>query len=457
MIKKMLPLFAILLGVVHYAGAQEQNPECVTNLSIFVEHVKVKNFDAAYEPWKMVKNTCPGINAAVYVYGERILKHKIKNATGEEKTGHINDLMSLYDASLKYFPKRNKLGEVATDKGILMFDEKLGTDEQIYNLLDDAFKKDKANFKNPKGLYLYFSTLVNMHNAGKKELQNVFDTYDDVTERVDEEKKKLLTVIDKLLPKEEAKTLTKKETNSLRIARSTAEIFDRISGSIDAKLGVLADCDKLIPLYTSTFPSKKNDAIWLKRAANRMDSKECSDDPLFIQIVEALHQLDPSAKSAYYLGFLNDKKGNSSEAIKYYDESLNLETDTYEKAKTSLKIAHKYKKRGQKSTSRSYARKALEYQPSMGRAYLLLASLYASSANQCGTTTFEKKSVYWLAADTARKAGQVDSSLRAEAAKAVKGYASRAPSKTEIFQQGMAGKNVQLACWIGTSIKVPNL
>ena len=188
-----------------------------------------------------------------------------------------------------------------------------------------------------------------------------------------------------------------------------------------------------------------------------MDSKECSDDPLFIQIVEALHQLDPSAKSAYYLGFLNDKKGKSSEAIKYYDESLTLETDTYEKAKTAMKIAHKYKKRGQKSTARSYARKALEYQPSMGSAYLLIASLYASSANQCGTTAFEKRAIYWLAGDTAKKAGRVDSSLKSQAAKAVQGYYSRAPSKTEIFNAGMAGKTIQFKCWVGGSVKVPGL
>ena len=29
--------------------AQAQNPECMTNLSIYAEHVKVKNYDAAYE------------------------------------------------------------------------------------------------------------------------------------------------------------------------------------------------------------------------------------------------------------------------------------------------------------------------------------------------------------------------------------------------------------------------
>ena len=37
--------------------------------------------------------------------------------------------------------------------------------------------------------------------------------------------------------------------------------------------------------------------------------------------------------------------------------------------------------------------KALAYQPSMGKAYLLIANLYASSANGCGKTQFEKRAV----------------------------------------------------------------
>ncbi|MCB0374948.1 MAG: hypothetical protein KDD04_03420 [Sinomicrobium sp.] len=429
----------------------------MTNLSIFAEHAKVKNYDAAYEPWLMVRNNCPDLNVATYAYGEKILMHKIEKSEGAEKTKHINDLMKLYDASLQYFPKKYTPAGVAADKAILMYDEKLGTDEELFKVLDDAFKKDRSNFKNPKALYLYFSTLVDLHNAGKKELQEVFDTYDDVTERIEDQKKTLLTVIDNLLPKEEAGSLTSKEQKKLNDNRTNAEAFDKISASIDGKLGALADCDKLIPLYSGNFPSKKGDAVWLKRAANRMDAKECSDDPLFIQIVEALHQLDPSAKSAYYLGFLNEKKGNASEAIKYYDESLQLETDTYEKAKTSLKIAHKYKDRGQKSTSRTYAQKALGFQPSMGRAYLLIASLYAGSANECGTTPFEKRAIYWLAADTARRAGQVDPSLKSEAERAVQGYISRAPSKTDIFNETMSGKTIRFNCWVGGSVKVPNL
>ena len=74
--------------------AQAQNPECMTNLSIYAEHVKVKNYDAAYEPWKMVYESCPDINKANFSYGERILKAKIESSTGADKDAYLQDLLS---------------------------------------------------------------------------------------------------------------------------------------------------------------------------------------------------------------------------------------------------------------------------------------------------------------------------------------------------------------------------
>ena len=46
---------------------------------------------------------------------------------------------------------------------------------------------------------------------------------------------------------------------------------------------------------------------------------------------------------AYYLGLLNDKKNNSDEALKFYNESIELETDNIKKARILYKIATKFK------------------------------------------------------------------------------------------------------------------
>ena len=218
-----------------------------------------------------------------------------------------------------------------------------------------------------------------------------------------------------------------------------------------------SSCENLIPLYHKNFEANKTDSVWLNRAASRMDSKDCSDAPLFVELVEALHTIKPSANSAYYLGLLKDKSGKSQEALAYYEESLKLEQDQYRKASILYKIALKFKTRGLKSKARSYAYKALKNQPSMGKAYILISSMYASSANSCGNSQFEKRAVYWLAAKTAQRAASVDPGTKKTAQKMVASYEGRAPSKTDIFTEGRAGDVISFSCWINDSIKVPEL
>ncbi|UOB18731.1 tetratricopeptide repeat protein [Abyssalbus ytuae] len=448
---------AFFVAFVFSMKVQAQNPECNTNLSLFAADAKAGNYDGAYEPWKMVYETCPALHYATYAYGERILKHKIKNATGAEKTNLLNMLLGMYDASLQHFPAKFSKSSVAIDKVLLKQENNMITDDEIYEELNKAFTEDKENFKNPKALYMYFSTLVDLHKAGKKELQEVFDAYDNVTGKIEEENKALTEVIGKLVEKEDTGTLTSKEKKTLESARTNGESFEKISSSIDSKLGQLADCENLIPLYQKDFENKKTDADWLRKAAGRMDSKDCTDDPLFIKMVEALHTLEPSAESAYYLGLLKDKARKGNEAIKYYNEAVGLQSDKYKKAKLLLKIASKYAKRGSKSTARKYANEALANNPSEGNAYLILANIYGNSANECGSTTFEKKAVYWRAADMARKAAQVDPSVRSKALDAARRYEGLAPSRTEIFTSGFEGKTITFKCWIGGSVRVPKL
>ncbi|MEO9892074.1 hypothetical protein [Aurantibacter sp.] len=447
----------LFLGFFTAVNAQAQNQECMTNLSIYVEHAKVKNYDAAYTPWKMVYDNCPDINRANFLYGERILKDKIKKSSGAEKDGFIADLMSLYDGSLKYFPAKTKKADVLIDKTMLKYDNKMADDSEIYESLGQAMKEDRDNFKNPKALYLYFSSLVDLHKAGKKDLQEVFDVYDDVTAKVEEEITVRTNRIAKLLPKEEAGTLTSKEKKILKADRTNSESFGKIAGSIDSKLGPLADCENLIPLYQKTFEQNKGNVEWVKRAVGLMFQKECTDDPMFQKLFEAQLALDPSADAYVYGGTLKMKNGDSSGALADFDKALSLETDNIKKSKIAYKVAVINKRKGSKSTARKYAQKAIDANSANGRAYLLIANLYASSANACGTDTFSKRAMFWKAADLARKAGRVDPSLSGTANKSAASYSAKAPTKEMIFSSGKSGQTITFNCWVGGSVKVPSI
>jgi len=460
--KSLRCLLIIYVLTLNYVNGQS-NEECLNNLSIFAESAKIKNYDVAYDTWLIVLNNCPKLNLAIYTYGERILKHKIKNSQGDQKESFKKDLIALYDKWIINFPTRkgqSRVGSILSTKAQALIDYKMADDASVYAVFDQAYKTDPISFTNPKGLYNYFDTLYKQYKSPNSSVstEHLFNMYEEISEKFEYESTSLAKKLDKILIKEDnAEPLTKREIKNKRVYNVNSRAIGIFVSNLDAIIAIEATCENLIPLYQRNFEENKTDPVWLKRAASRMDSKECSDDPLFVTLVEALHSLDPSADSAYYLGLLNDKRGNSSEALKYYEESISLETDQYKKAKILYKIAVKFKKSGRKQSSRKYAQKAIRNQPSMGRAHLLIASLYASSANDCGDNQFNKRAIYWLAADIARKAGRVDASIKKLANKTANSYMGRAPSKTDIFSEANEGEKIKFDCWVGASVTVPKL
>jgi len=451
-------LFAVmaLSLVFSLAYGQAQNQECLTNLSIYVESAKVKNYDAAYEPWKLTYEACPELNRANYLYGERILKHKIENSQGEEHDAYVALLLKVYDDAMKYFQSRYPLASVVIDKVLLQRSEGMISDEEIYSQLDQAFKADREDFTNPQALYLYFSSLVDLNAAGKRDIQEVFDVYDEVVAKLEEENIKLTNEIAKLLPLEEDGSISGKDKQRLRVYSTNSASFGKVAASVDAKLGALADCENLVPLYEKSYDARKTDVKWVKSAVGRMFGKDCTDSPMFRKLFEAQIALEPSADAYLYGGTLKQKAGDITGALADFNKSAELETDNYKKSNILFKIATIVRK-SNKVQARNYLNKSIKANPSNGRAYLLLAALYADSANECGESQFDKRAVYWLAAKTADRAGRVDPSLRDTADKAVESYNAKAPSKTDIFNSGRAGETITFSCWVGGSVTVPSL
>jgi len=452
---KFTLLLLIFLSV--FSAKAQQNEACLEKLSIFSEAAKVKNYEAAFEPWMFVRKTCPTLNNAIYAYGEKILKDKIKKTTGTEKIKWANDLIALYKEAVQHMPSKYKVGKMGAKIGQLMYDEKLGTTASQFKTFDEAFKKDAASFQNPKALYTYFKLMVKLYDSGAKPFQDLVDLYTTVTDKVELENKYFSGKVDALLTKENAGTISAKDKKRLKSYNTFLKAYAQISGGIDKDLGDRANCDKLVPLFEKNFEANKNNTAWLRKAASRLNDKDCADSPLFKKLVETFHQLDPSAASAKYLAKLSLSKKDYASAEKYYNESANLYTDGFDKAKVYYRLAILNKKRGRKGAARNYANKALAAQPSFGKAYLLIAGMYASSANSCGTTAFEKRATFWLAANTAEKAGRVNGALKSAAAKTAANYRAKAPSREDIFSSGKAGQTIKIGCWINKSVKVPTL
>lgn len=460
--KKLVLLF-LMFFTMSNIGFSQDNEECITNLQIFAEHCKKKRYEEAYTPWKKVRTDCPpAYNINVYTLGEKILKDKIKKASADQKLTFATELESLYDDYLKAFPNKSKKGDVLSDKAMLLYEfkSKKGlSDSQVYDAFDLAYTSDAKTFTNPKGLYTYFKLMVQLYDAKLKPAEDLFTKYDEIHEKVESEIKNYTQKLNAYLPGEDGveKVLSSKDKARKKYYESYLKAYDQISLGMDKDLGDRANCANLIPLYERNYEANKNDGLWLQRAMNRLYAKECSDSELFFKIVQQKNVLEPNASTAYYLGILKDKEGKSNDAITYYKQAVELETDAYEKAKILYRVAEKFKAKGSYSIARSYYRKALSSNASMGKCYIKIAEMYAKSANNCGATAFDKRAVYWLAASEVVKAGRADAKLKKTASRYEANYKAKAPSKGEIFSANRAGETINIACWIGAKVKVPEI
>ena len=461
MMKTRITLILAALFISVNVSFAQQDEECMNNLTIFTDFYKSKRYDEAYEPWMKVRNKCPKFNRAIYAYGEKILMNKIENSSGSERVAYIRDLEELWSKALEYFPSNYNLGEVLSDEVILEYDYKkdLGaTDKEIYDIADKAYKQDLEHFTNPKALYIYFSAIVDLYDAKQVPIQSVFDKYDDVSEKIESEIQNYSEQLNKLVQKEESgQKLTSKEEKYKNQYESYLEAYDKIAASVDGKLGILANCENLIPLYQKDFQQFKNDAVWLKRAVSRMYAKECTDDALYVDLVKAYDAVAPSADTKYFVATVLLKQEKDKEAENYMKQAFDLETDPYKKGKLAERIASSLKSKGQYGQARSYYRESLKLNPSNGRPYLAIAAMYAASANSCGDDAFNKRAVFWLAAEEARKAARVDGNLKTASAQSVANYEAKAPTRAEIFTKGNQGQTITIGCWIGATVTVPNL
>lgn len=459
--KTRATLILLALFLSFNVGFAQQDEECIINLTLMNDFVKNKKYDEAYEPFMKLRESCPKFHSAIYTYGERILKDKIEKTTGTEQVNFINDLMKLWDEGLANFPDKYTAGGILQDKAMLKYDykEALGYgNKQVYDTFDELYKKAPESFTNPKGLYIYFSTIVDMYDAKEVEVQDVFNKYDDVIDKIGQEIDNYTQKLNPIIQKEEAgETLDARTAQYKKQYESYLENYDKISGSIDTKLGILANCEVLVPLYKRDFDKFRNDSVWLKRAVNRMFNKECTDDPLYVELVKAYDESSPSADTKYFVYNLLMSQGKEKEARPYLDQSYDLETNPLKKSQLAMRFGKSLRKQGNFGAARNYFQKSLELNPSNGRAHAEIAQMYAASANNCGDDQFSKRAVFWLAAAEARKAGKVDGTIRSYAEKLAASYEGSAPTRSEIFEKGNGGEVIKIGCWIGLSVTVPKI
>src|SRR5690606_13461050 len=246
--KIRLAVFLSVLFLTLQGTSFAQAPDdCAITLSYFIEPAKAKNYEAALPHYEKLIKECPKASLATYQYAVRMFEYFIDEKGDKSK---VNNLIEAWTLRLENFPEKTSEGEVLMTIAQLKYDNNLGTKEELFKAFDDAFKRDPENFTSGKSLYTYFSLAVDLFNEDKMELEDIFKLYDVISVKIEKEKNNLAEKLTPLMNKEETGTaLDDKEQRAKDVYENNLGVYSTIEGSVNGKLGQLADCKNLIPFY----------------------------------------------------------------------------------------------------------------------------------------------------------------------------------------------------------------
>ena len=435
-------LAALLLISTLETTAQDANQDCTIKYNLFKGDYQSKKYEEAYTNWIFLLDNCKDLSVNIYKIGATLAEDVRKDPVLAKR---------VYEQRLQYYPNKNP-AKVHSDYATYLFENKLASDELIFSILEKGYGIDPTKM-GVKNLYIYFQGVTDRNKDTNP--QKVFDTYDDVIENVNI---KLAGYAKKLIKyNDTTKVLDKRGKQLKRAYTINSKALGTVEGGLDAIISEIATCERLVPLYERDFEANKVNAVWLKRSVSRMFNKGCQKEPLFEKLVRSYAEAAPSPEAYSFLASVLESNGDVSGATAMRLKSFELETDPLKKAKYKLKFAQSAKDRGQKSKARRLAREALKFNPSYGRAYLFIATLYQESVNDCGTNLFEKRMVYVAALNMAKRAAAVDPSISSKARKYIRRYAANTPSKKTIFNAtAIPGGKFTIKCWIGETVRIPN-
>lgn len=438
----------LFMGALNATAQMEMSVEdCTVEYNLYKGDVQSKNFEAAKKRLTNLMENCPKLSVNIYKLGSEIVDDIIAKG---DKAGGLALMDKINTQRVVNFPKG--LGKVYSDWYNFVV-ENGATEQESFYLLEKGYKADPIGLS-AKNIYKYFDVVLETNKNNN--VQKILDAYDDINDALEVKSGKYQQKLSKLIAKEEGGiVLGKKEAKSKRIASAVLKNVGIITGGLDQKIEELLTCERLVPLYRRDFGVNKSNGQWLRRAVSRMFKKGCTEDALYEELVEAYANAEPSAASKIFYATLLEKRGKNTEAAVMRKEAFELETDPTKKSNLLLKDAQDLSRKGRRSEARRQANAALKYNPSNGNAYLLIATMYAKSANGCGTSLFSKRMVYVAALNKARRAAIIDPSIASKVRRFTKSYSSNIPTTQDAFAEGYKkGDSYKIGCWIGETVRV---
>ena len=404
-------------------GADSAN--CIKYLSFYKDYFKQKSYNEALPNWREAFKRCPPTaNQTMLVDGTTLMRKLIsqnsKNPVYREKL--VDSLMMIHDIRIANYPKYAVTAR--NNKGLDLANYVQNDPERLYKEYGEIIAGNKTKTK-PTILLFYFDSAVELYKNGSLDEEEIIGVYEGCME-----------LLSKMDPKDAA---DKEMVDDMKL--KIEELF--ASNNI-------ADCDKLIELYTPKFEADPQNIELAEKIVRFMSAADgCTDNALFISAATSIHKSNPTHASAYTLYKLNASTGKSAEAVKYLQEAIDREdSDAAQDAEYYYELAVYNFKCGNNLAAEQAAKKVIPLATTSeikGKTYMLIGTIWGGV--RCDGNDIAKRAPYWVAVDYFERAKAADPELAAEANKRINEYKKYYPLTADAFMFGVNdGETYPVSC-----------
>ena len=428
--KKFVLLISVaamaLLGSSKVSAQGKYGPdstECIKYLSYYTEYYKQKNYDNALPNWRKAYHYCPPSSRySLLSDGSTLLRNLIQKNRNNPvyKAKLVDSLMTIYDQRVQYFPKYavSSLNNKALDMANYMKDDPAKLLEGLTEIVAQTQEKTRTNI-----FIFQLNAAIDLYKIGMVDPDIVIDVYD-----------KGVEYLGKMVPKN--------DTEKGNIAKTLEDFETLFIGS------QVASCENLIALFTPRVAATPNDLDLSKKVVKIMSGAEdCTNNDLYLNAVNTMHKMEPSANSAYYLYRLYAGRNEYDNAVKYLEDAINSsDSDAKTDGNYYYELAVYALKNRNSAKAYSAAQKALELNSEIaGKAYMLMGTIWGSTV--CSGNEIQRRAPYWVAVDYMVKAKNADPTLTADANNYIRQYSAYFPQTAEAFMYDVIdGQSYTVSC-----------
>jgi tetratricopeptide (TPR) repeat protein len=407
----------ILIGFASYAQDSDEDRECTRMRFLAGEELKIKNYAGASMYYLKGEKICGGYDAANYGRLIGSLRNAINGVTDPAaKTAYTDTLVEVYQRA-----EDAGAYDQADDllRGSYILQASSPNRKKADSLFQRGIKTQGVKTNEAYVSYFYYNTYA-MYAAAPSDV---------------ELKKRMISDYFEL------SALVSKAGMSVKTQETITEYFNAVVRSCDDILPELKGYMENLP----TDPEMKKATVM--NFLNLLENKSCTESPEYFKLIDIYVEIDPTSFDAQMMkakALIGQNK--YSDAISTLRKAKELAPDNDKAQEINYEIARAQYASG--SYTAAY-NTAMSISGAMkGKALVIAGQCVGKNANNCGSTTMERKSNYVYAVQLLEQARSLGESTGGT----ISSYKAMYPTDQEKFENGNPS-TMTLSCY-GVTVNI---